>query len=62
VISVEDHGEIIVQIVEELMSVTESAGHANTLRNQFKLYKGDFKGSTYAELGEQSEYQVQSQP
>lgn len=42
VVSAESHAEMICKIVEELVAATSAKPGVNTLRHQFKLYKGEF--------------------
>jgi hypothetical protein len=49
VISAENHAEIICGIIKNLVDATAAKPGVNTLRHQFKLYKGEFQGSCYVE-------------
>lgn len=42
VVSAETHADKICKIVEDLVAATSAKPGVNTLRHQFKLYKGEF--------------------
>ena len=63
VVSAETHAEQICAIVRDLVAVTDAKPGFNTLRHQFKLYKGQFDGSRYADNKTlQNDYQIDTNP
>jgi hypothetical protein len=63
VVSAEYHSEMICGIIEDLCNQTAAKPGVNTLRHQFKLYKGEFQGTVYAdEKNFAGEYTFSSNP
>lgn len=49
VISVEDHADIICKVIQKVVDESMSKGRCNSLKCQYKLYKGAFPGSCYVD-------------
>lgn len=49
VISVEDHAEIICKVIQRVVDESIAQGRQNSLKVQYKMYKGAFPGSCYVD-------------
>ena len=49
VVSIQDHTNMIVKVVESVIAETTATGNINNLRHQLKTYQGGWEGSCYVD-------------